>query len=57
MTRPNRDMVRVNLYLPRKLKDVLTKLAKRQNRSYSEIVRQVMTDYVKDEINKIKKNQ
>ena len=57
MTRPNRNMVRTNLYLPRKLKDAMAKLAKRQGRSYSEMIRQVMTAYIKAEIDKIKKNQ
>jgi predicted DNA-binding protein len=54
MARPSRDMIRTNMYLPVKLKDAMKMLAKKQGRSYSDMVRQVMTEYVKTEITKLK---
>lgn len=55
MTRPNRNMIRTNLYLPADLKTAMKALAKHQGTTYSEMVRRVMTNYVKTEIPKIKR--
>jgi len=45
------------MFLPKKLKPLIAELAKRKNTTTSEIVRKVMTHWVKAEIKKIQEDK
>lgn len=53
MPRKNNSMVRTNIFLPTKLKEILKKLAKRRNVPYAVLVREALTGYAKAEVSRL----